>query len=164
MKGIRSGAFCGLSVLLVTAFFSQRGFSHCQVPCGIYGDEMRFEMMEEHITTIEKAMKEIESLSKEQDKNYNQIVRWVNAKEEHADELSRIVTFYFMTQRVKPVEEKDGKAHREYLKKLELLHRMLYYSMKAKQSTDLSNVEMLRSLVSDFRKAYFGEKADKHKH
>jgi len=31
-------------------------FSHCEVPCGIYDDEMRFTMVEEHIKTIEKAM------------------------------------------------------------------------------------------------------------
>ena len=37
--------------------FSIEAFPHCQVPCGIYGDEMRFEMMDEDIDTIEKSMK-----------------------------------------------------------------------------------------------------------
>ena len=37
--------------------------AHCQIPCGIYGDEMRFQMLEEHITTIEKSMKLIGELS-----------------------------------------------------------------------------------------------------
>ncbi len=29
---------------------------HCQVPCGIYGDKMRVDMMMEDLATIEKAM------------------------------------------------------------------------------------------------------------
>jgi hypothetical protein len=35
--------------------------------------------------------------------------------------------------------------------------------MKAKQSTDLAEVETLRSLVAQFRVAYFGEE-EKHEH
>ena len=31
-------------------------FSHCEVPCGIYGDPMRLDVMAEHVTTIEKSM------------------------------------------------------------------------------------------------------------
>jgi nickel superoxide dismutase len=37
---------------------------------------------------------------------------------------------------------------------------MLVYAMKAKQTTDLSNVEKLRSLLKEFKTAYLGE----HKH
>jgi len=60
-------------------------YSHCQMPCGIYDDEARFGSMAENITTIEKAMKEIERLSAEPKPNMNQIVRWVNTKEQHAN-------------------------------------------------------------------------------
>jgi len=34
-------------------------FSHCEIPCGIYDDPMRLDMMAEHIGTIEKSMKQI---------------------------------------------------------------------------------------------------------
>jgi nickel superoxide dismutase len=131
-------------------------FSHCEIPCGIYDDPMRLNMMAEHITTIEKSIKEIQRLSAEGEKNYNQLVRWIVNKENHADYFSEIVTQYFMTQRVKPVEESDQKAYKEYVQKLTLLHKMLVYAMKCKQTTDLENVEQLKNLLAQFRTAYLG--------
>jgi nickel superoxide dismutase len=62
-----------------------------------------------------------------------------------------------MAQRVKLPAEGDTKAHNQYVKKLTLLHRMLVYSMKAKQTTDLANVEQLKSSLNEFHKVYFGE-------
>lgn len=131
-------------------------WSHCQVPCGIYDDEARFEAIGEHITTVEKSIKQIKELSAQAKPNMNQIVRWVNNKEHHADEIAEIVTYYFMAQRVKLPAEGDAKATEQYVKKLTLLHRMLVYSMKAKQGTDSANVEKLQSLLAEFREAYHG--------
>jgi hypothetical protein len=146
-----------VSALAVVAIIASIAYSHCQIPCGIYDDEGRFDAISEHITTIEKSMKEIERLSAEAKPNMNQIVRWVNNKELHADELSEIVTYYFMAQRVKLPEEGDAKTQNEYVKKLTLLHKMLVYSMKAKQTTDLANVEQLRSSLDEFHKIYSGK-------
>ncbi|MGB2865047.1 MAG: superoxide dismutase [Ni] [Sedimentisphaerales bacterium] len=146
-----------VSIIAVVAILASIAYSHCQIPCGIYDDEARFGDIAEHITTIEKSMKEIERLSTEAKPNMNQIVRWVNNKELHADELSEIVTYYFMAQRVKLPAEGNTTAQNEYVKKLTLLHQMLVYSMKAKQTTDLANVEKLKSSLNEFHKAYFGE-------
>lgn len=137
---------------------SQLVFSHCQVPCGIYDDQARIKMIAEHITTIEKAMNEIMTLSKESTPNYNQIVRWVVNKEKHAEKLSEVVTYYFMTQRLKLVPKTDVKEYARYQQQLELLHHMLVYAMKAKQTTDLANIEKLRELLKKFEEAYFGKK------
>ena len=146
-----------LSAVVVSAIvFGSLAYSHCQVPCGIYGDGTRFTMIAEHITTIEKSMKQIEENMNQDPPNGNQIVRWVNNKEKHADEISHIVTYYFMAQRVKIPPAGDAKANSAYVKKLTLLHQMLVYSMKAKQTTDLSNVDKLRHLLEDFHKAYSG--------
>jgi nickel superoxide dismutase len=147
--------------LAVSAFFISMAvfasivYSHCQIPCGIYNDPARFDEISEHILTIEKAMQQITELSQQDKPNMNQIVRWVQNKDEHADELSQIVTYYFMAQRVKPVDKADADPYQIYVKKLTLLHEMLVYSMKAKQTTDLANVEKLRSSLSEFRNAYF---------
>jgi nickel superoxide dismutase len=130
-------------------------WSHCQVPCGIYDDKARIKMIAEHITTMEKAMKQVIELSKESKPNYNQIVRWVTNKEKHGEELSDIVTYYFMAQRIKPTDKKDTAKYGEYQKRLELLHHMLVYTMKAKQSVDLSVIGKLRSLLEEFSKSYF---------
>ena len=147
-----------LSAILLSALvFAPIAHSHCQIPCGIYNDPLRFDMMAEHITTIEKAMKMITSLSQAEKPNYNQLVRWVQNKEEHADEISRIVTYYFMAQRIKPTAKTDDKAYDQYVNQLVLLHQMLVYSMRSKQTTDLANVEKLRSLLTEFHNAYSGE-------
>lgn len=135
-------------------------FAHCQVPCGIYDDQLRVKAIAEHITTMEKAMKQVTELSKATPVNYNQIVRWVTNKEKHAEQLSDIVTYYFMTQRLKPVQESDKGNYSAYNTKLQLLHHLLFYTMKAKQSTDLKHIETLRELLKKFEKAYFTD----HKH
>jgi nickel superoxide dismutase len=147
-----------LGVVLVSAIvFGSLAYSHCQVPCGIYDDEARFNMIAEHITTVEKSMKLIETLSAQQKPNMNQVVRWVNNKEKHADEISHIVSYYFMAQRVKLPAKGNTKAFNEYVKKLTLLHEMLIYAMKTKQTTDIVNVDKLRSVLDEFHKVYFGK-------
>jgi len=143
-----------LLVLLAPSFAN----AHCEVPCGIYGDAMRIEMLREHVTTIEKAMDQITALSAEGDKNYNQIVRWVTNKEKHAEELQYIVSQYFLHQRVK-VSSVDDAA---YVKKLALLHGMLVSAMKAKQTTDTAHTAKLVELIDDFSEAYFGPEDLKH--
>ena len=148
----------GFFILIFSFTFVISIFSHCQVPCGIYDDPMRIRMIKEHITTIEKAMKQILAISKKSPVNFNQIVRWVNNKEKHAEELSGILTYYFMAQRVKWISDSETKLHSVYLKKLELLHQLLVFTMKAKQSADLSVIKKLRWLTGEFEKVYFSSK------
>ena len=101
--------------------------------------------MEEHVTTIEKAMTKIEA-----NENQNQTIRWTMNKEKHADELTDIVTYYFLAQRIKPDMER-------YDENLKTLHQIMIYSMKCKQTTNLANAEKLRGLVHSFEHSYFGE-------
>jgi len=147
-----------LTLVLVTPLLVN---AHCQIPCGIYGDDTRFTIMEEHITTIEKSMKQIVELGTASETNYNQIVRWVENKEHHADEIAGIVTEYFLQQRLKPMIPSDTAEFAAYAKQLNLCHRLLVHSMKAKQSTDLTEIESLKTLLHDFAHEYLG---DAHKH
>ncbi|MBN2317129.1 MAG: hypothetical protein JXM79_24600 [Sedimentisphaerales bacterium] len=156
MKRAIGNKFAIGGALLVAVILGSLAYSHCQIPCGIYDDEARFAEIAEHITTIEKSMKEIETLSAAQKPNMNQLVRWVNNKDHHADKLSEIVTYYFMAQRIKLPAEGNVTAQQDYVKKLTLLHHMLVYSMNAKQTTDLDNVAKLRSSLSAFHDIYFG--------
>lgn len=147
------------TALLIAAAFlafltAREALAHCQIPCGIFDDPTRFALMEEHIATIEKSMKTIIELSAEEKPDYNQLVRWVANKDHHADELSEVVTYYFMAQRVKPPEEGGEQARAKYLEQITSLHEMLVYAMKAKQTTELANVEKLRSLLESFRASY----------
>lgn len=133
--------------------------AHCEIPCGIFGDEMRVQAIAEDIDTVEKSMQQIVQLSAQGDKNYNQLVRWVVNKETHAGYIQETVAQYFLTQRIKPADATDEAKHALYIRQLTLLHEMLIVAMQAKQSTDLSRVARLRELLAAFRKAYFGESA-----
>ena len=129
-------------------FISDLG-AHCQIPCGIYDDQLRVNLIAEHATTIEKSMKQIIELGKADPVNYNQLVRWVSNKESHATQIQDIVSEYFMAQRLKPDQKK-------YTAKLTILHKMLLAAMKCKQTTDVSHVNDLRALLKDFEVLYFG--------
>jgi nickel superoxide dismutase len=147
-----------LAVILLTAVsVTPVVYSHCQMPCGIYDDKARFTMIAEDCSTIEKAMKSITELSADTKANMNQLVRWVNTKEEHSESIANLVSFYFMSQRVSPVNKGNAAAYDKYIKQITLLHEMLIASMKCKQTTDPANVLKLRSLLAEFKKAYLGE-------
>jgi nickel superoxide dismutase len=157
---MRKHIFTAGLTLLALAMIPAVSYAHCQIPCGIYDDQTRIDLLNEHITTIEKAMNQIMELSGAGDKHYNQIVRWVTNKDDHAQQFQDIVTYYFLAQRIKPVDPGEADAYQKYLKKLEILHHMHVYAMKCKQTTDPANVEKLKSLVKEFADAYF-EKAGK---
>ena len=150
------------AALFLVAAQSGGALAHCEIPCGIYNDELRIELMREHIQTIEKSTTSIVELSKASPVNYNQLVRWTGNKEEHANQLQEIVTQYFMTQRVKPADPKDAAATAAYVRQLTLLHAMLVQAMKAKQTTDLEPIERLKNLVGEFYEAYFGKAEKEH--
>ena len=130
-------------IILMLIVISNYSYGHCQIPCGIYDDEARFKMIYEHISTLEKSIQEINK-----NPNPNQQVRWVLNKEHHADEISDIVTYYFMAQRIKIDSI-------EYDQKIQLLHNMLLTSMKIKQSTDIKLIEDLRKNINSFGELYF---------
>ena len=154
---LRSVAMAGLLSVALVLHSSSTAQSHCQVPCGIYDDEARFTLMNEHIMTIEKSMNEINKLSADAGANINQLTRWVNNKEHHADKLADIASYYFSAQRVKAPDEVGEQARDSYLEKLELIHQITVLAMKCKQTTDLKHVKSLENSVDKFHKAYFGQ-------
>jgi len=66
---------------------------HCQVPCGIYTDQLRFEQMLEDTKTIAKSITSVETIAQamkngeQSPTNFNQMTRWINTKEDHGDEM-----------------------------------------------------------------------------
>ncbi len=147
-------------LLRLTTAIAELEEEHCEVPCGIYGDSLRIALIKEHARTIEKAMNQINTLSKEASPNYNQLIRWVNNKEKHAEEIQHIVAQYFMHQRVKMPKSSLGKkemkkAKEKYFNLLSSLHAVQVYAMKCKQTTDLDQVGNINSAVEDFEAYYF---------
>ena len=123
--------------------------AHCQIPCGIYGDDERFTAMLEDVTTLRKSTKLIEELSAKEStaENMNQLVRWVTNKEVHADKISDVVLKYFLQQRIKADTD-------HYEEKLVALHKIVVLCMKVKQGVDQSNVDALEKAIRDFHDLY----------
>ena len=147
MRTIITSLAAGFFLLSITAV---NVAAHCEIPCGIYDDELRTNLIYEHTVTIEKSIKKIAELNKQNPVNYNQLIRWVSNKEEHATNIQHLISQYFMTQRIRPDTEK-------YIEKLSVLHKMLQAAMKCKQSTDLGNIQTLRALLKEFEILYFGQ-------
>ena len=146
----------GFLTFIFIAVTSGYAFGHCEVPCGIYADQLRFEQMLEDHQTIAKATAQIGELAGKPDaQSVNQAVRWVNTKESHATNTQHIVAQYFMTQRIKPGTDAAGQA--AYVKKLTAAHTVMVAAMKTKQSTDPAASAALREAILDLYRAYTGK-------
>jgi large subunit ribosomal protein L40e/small subunit ribosomal protein S27Ae/ubiquitin C len=61
---------------------------HCQVPCGIFDDPAMVADLNQHATTIRKAMIQAKDLHAAGDlQSLNQLIRWINTKEEHCAKI-----------------------------------------------------------------------------
>lgn len=133
---------------LTLGFVVSYSFGHCQVPCGIYDDASRVQQMLEDVSTIDKAINQIIELNDKSDaQSAQQLVRWVNNKEIHADKIIATISNYFLTQRVKP-------SAKDYLLRLSEHHRVILLSMKVKQKADAEVAKDLRKSVEALSKYY----------
>ena len=137
-------------------------YGHCQVPCGIYDDAVRIVQIEEDIATIRKAMSMIKGLSGKADaQSLNQMIRWVNTKEDHATKIQDTVSSYFLAQRIKP--KKKGEAGRQvYVNQTLLLQQLIVVAMKCKQNVDQNFCDSASDLVLEFSTSYLDEHGIKH--
>jgi nickel superoxide dismutase len=141
----------GLALLMLVLGGSRIADAHCEVPCGIYADQMRFEMMLEDTTTIRKAMVQINELAGKTDgQSVNQRVRWVTNKESHAKHTMEVIAQYFMAQRIKP-------SQATYVARLKTSHAVMQAAMKCKQTVDPANADALKAAILAFHKVYEGK-------
>lgn len=139
------------SALLLSCLFCKVAVSHCEVPCGIYGDQQRFEAMLEDTETITKACAQIVELSEKKDAlSMNQLSRWVATKEMHATKIQTTISQYFMTQRIKPDAD-------NYTKKLTTAHAVMIAAMKSKQGVAPDLGKKLKESIMTFYKTYEGK-------
>jgi len=149
--------FVAVAALSVTAFFSapETADAHCQVPCGIYDDNVRFVLMKEHAATIAKAATQITELAGKTDgQSAQQLARWVANKESHAQEIQQISLDYFLAQRLKPGAAGDDAADKKYRDQLAAVHQVIVLSMKCKQNADPALAVELTKAIEAFQKAY----------
>ena len=166
--------FCCVSVVCAALFLSSvcvagnpnpqpipKPAPHCQVPCGIYTDQLRFEMMLEDTKTIAKSIDQINEFAASAGQggisgaSINQACRWVTTKEDHATKIQNVMGAYFFAQRIKS-------DHADYTGQLAAAHRVIVAAMKCKQAADPATAETLKASILEFYKAYEGKEADFH--
>jgi len=134
---------------------------HCQVPCGIYTDQLRFEMMLEDTKTIAKSIDQINEFAESAGQgamsgnSINQVSRWVSTKEDHATKIQNVMGAYFFAQRIKS-------DHADYLGQLASAHRVIVAAMKCKQAAEPDTADALKASILEFYKAYEGKEANFH--
>jgi len=106
-------------------------------------------------------MDKITELSKPENEDIMGVTRWTMNKEDHANKIQHEVTQYFITQRIKLPTETEGADFEKYENQLALLHQLIVYAMKAKQTADKTYIDKLRKSLSNFEEVYF---EGKHRH
>ncbi|GHC00163.1 hypothetical protein GCM10007047_15530 [Cerasicoccus arenae] len=114
-------------------------------------------------TTIKKSVTEINNLAGKTDpQSVNQLVRWVNNKDAHADKVIDSISNYFLCQRVKTSQD-------DYTERLIKHHAVMVAAMQAKQNADQAHAEALEKAIMALRVYYpehdhAAEKSTAHDH
>lgn len=108
--------------------------AHCQMPCGIYHDDMVYDQIDQYVETMYKAISILKEDRNATPHDKNEFVRWVMQKEKASDEMAQLFTVYFLQQKIKP-----GESDTE--KRLTSAHKLLFFLVAIKQNTDLKFVE-----------------------
>ena len=129
---------------------------HCQVPCGIYTDQLRFEQMLEDTKTIAKSITSVETIAQAMKNgehsptNFNQMTRWINTKEDHASKIQKTIADYFLTQRIK-------ESNKDYTSQLITAHKVMVAAMICKQDAKPATAKALEKAIHDLYRAYEGK-------
>lgn len=160
MSRLNHFALIAIALFAFAASTPSTAIAHCQVPCGIYGDQLRFQQMLEDEHTISKAQVTINELASGSldAQGHNQMSRWVTTKEEHAQKIQDTIAAYFLAQRIKPDAD-------NYAKTLMAAHKVIIHAMKCKQSADPATAKSLETAIFDLYRAYEGkEPTFEHSH
>jgi hypothetical protein len=84
----------------------------------------------------------------------NQIIRWINTKEDHCSKIITAVSEYCLCQRVK---KEVFSSDCDYVEALKAHHAVMQCAMKAKQTVDPAACDALDHAIADFAKMYTKE-------
>ncbi len=127
----------------------QRGYAHCDIPCGIY-DPKEAQLAAE---TVEKMMTLIADLGETSSPEHlNSFVRYVHVKEEHAEKVKQQVRVIWGDYFKPP-----------HLETFPDLHTKVWNIMKTasacKQGVNLDDAKRLRAEVDEFAEMFWKTKA-----
>lgn len=109
-------------------------WSHCQMPCGIYHDEMVFDQIDQYVETMVKCITVVKDNKGETPQARNEVIRWVMMKEKMSDDTADLITAYFLQQKIKPGEP-------DTVKMVTSAHKLLFLLVQIKQQVNLDVVK-----------------------
>jgi nickel superoxide dismutase len=145
---MRKLAAAGCMMLLT--FAAQQLTAHCQMPCGIYHDQMIYDKIDEYYETMYKAISVLDDNKFDTIQQKNQFIRWVMTKERMSDETAHIILEYFLQQKLKP-DDPDS------LDLVKSAHRMLFLLVSIKQTVDLNIVKEFGKEWENFKSLFHPE-------
>jgi len=108
--------------------------SHCQMPCGVYHDDMVFDEVDQYVETMYKGVSVLKNSAFVTLKERQDFIRWVMEKEKESDKVAELITKYFLQQKIKPGEV-------DTQKKVLAAHNLLFLLVGIKQNCSLEEVE-----------------------
>lgn len=129
---MRNFLFAGITFLGLSV--SPALNAHCQMPCGIYHDDMVFDQIDQYVETMYKGITVMNDSKFASVKDKNEFVRWVIEKENASNEAAHLILTYFLQQKIKPGEE-------DTVKRITSAHKLLFLIVQIKQTTDVEIVE-----------------------
>jgi nickel superoxide dismutase len=134
MKMKRNILMTALTGMMVVLTHGNTAHAHCQMPCGIYHDDMVYDQIDQYVETMYKGVSMLNDTHFQTVKEKNEFVRWVVQKENASNEMATLFTTYFLQQKIKPGEKDTAK-------RLESAHRLLFILTQIKQNTEIKFVE-----------------------
>lgn len=124
--------------------------AHCQMPCGIYHDDMVYDQIDQYVETVYKGITVLNESKFTTPKERNEFVRWVNEKETSSNEAANLITVYFLQQKIKPGED-------DTVKRITSAHKLLFLLVAIKQNTDLEYVKQFNEEWEKFKLMFHRE-------
>lgn len=131
------------------AFNSNLG-AHCQMPCGVYHDEMVFDQIDQYVETMYKGISIMNTNKFHGVHDWNEVIRWVILKEKESDATANLLTTYFLQQKIKTGEP-------DTVKRLVSCHKLLFLLVAIKQNTDVKFVKDFLEEWEDFKAMFHVE-------
>lgn len=124
--------------------------SHCQMPCGIYHDDMVYDEIDQFVETVYKGISIMNDSKFSNPQQKNEFIRWVMQKEKCCNDAADMINRYFLQQKIKPDED-------DTVKRLVSAHKLLFLLVAIKQGSDLEFVKQFNAEWEKFKLMFHRE-------
>lgn len=129
-----------ITITCLTLIIQSGLIAHCQLPCGIYHDDMVYDQIDQYVETMFKGITVMNDSKFDTAIERNEFVRWVMEKDHESNEAAHLILTYFLQQKIKPGETDTPK-------RLESAHRLLFLLVQIKQQT---NIELVKQFAKEW--------------